>query len=312
MAVASEAVPAEVLAPEQPQRAARPALALAEPDRRTRARRAGSRTRSSAGSTPTKKTARQPKLGRTRATTPAAIISPIAQVDCIRPEGLAAVLRRPGLGDERGAGRPLAAHAQAEDEAEDRELHDGGREAAGPARQRVDEDRDHQRARAADAVGEEAEEQAADGRGQQGERVQEPGRGLVHPEVAHQVREHHGVEHHVHGVEHPAEAAGHERAALGLGHVRGPLEAEDARRASSARPGTHGPPALQRAWMRSRAAMAAPRAPAMSRSGTTSKRATCDLLLRAPCSRAPWRGTTRGSGARPRRHPRRGSRRRGR
>ena len=118
--------------------------------------------------------------------------------------------------------------------------------------------------------------EAPGGRGQQGERVHQA---HVHREVAHEVHEHHGVEHHVHGVEHPAEAARHERAALGLGHVGGPLEPEDARRASRARRGRHGPPALQRAWMRSRAAMAAPRAPAMSRWGTTSKRDDLHLLL---------------------------------
>ena len=41
-----------------------------------------------AGSTPTKNTARQPKLGSTRATTPMASISPMAQVDCISPSAL--------------------------------------------------------------------------------------------------------------------------------------------------------------------------------------------------------------------------------
>ena len=42
----------------------------------------------SAGSTPTKKTARQPKRGSTASVTAAAIISPIAQADCIRPSAL--------------------------------------------------------------------------------------------------------------------------------------------------------------------------------------------------------------------------------
>ena len=96
-----------------------------------------------------------------------------------------------------------------------------------PLATRVDEDRDHQRARAADAVGQEAEAEAADGGGEQRERVQQPALRLAHPEVAHEVREHHRVEHHVHGVEHPAEPARDqsERRSAGVtcsGHSRSP------------------------------------------------------------------------------------------
>src|SRR5205807_8807720 len=49
-----------------------------------------SQKQSNAGSTPAKKTARQPNRGKTRKVRPAAIISPMAQVDCIRPSALIA------------------------------------------------------------------------------------------------------------------------------------------------------------------------------------------------------------------------------
>ena len=189
---------------------------------RTRARRGGSRTRPARAARPRRRRRASRSSGARAATTPAARISPMAQADCIRPSALPRCSGRPGLGDERRARRPLAAHAQPEDEAEDGELDDRGAEAAGAAGQRVHEDRDHQRARAAHAVGQEAEQRAADGGGHQGEGVEQARRGLVHPQVAHQVGEDQGVEHHVHGVEHPAEAARHERAPLRRRDVGGP------------------------------------------------------------------------------------------
>ena len=189
-----------------------------------------------AGSTPTKKTARQPKRGSTTSVTPAAIISPIAHVDCIRPSALprcsggqisamsaAPVVHSPPIPSpstkRKNASwvmvcdKPLAKLAS-----------------------EYDQDRGHQRAGAAHPVGDHAEAQAADRRGDEREGVQEPGLGFAHPEVEHQLREHHGVEHHVHGVEHPAEAARDERALLGRADRLGPLQhAEDAPRAAAGR-----------------------------------------------------------------------------
>ncbi len=67
----------------------------------------------------------------------------------------------PGLGDERRAGGPLAAHAEAEQDAEDREFDEAVREAAGRGEDCVDEDRGHQRAGASEAIRDEPEDQAA-------------------------------------------------------------------------------------------------------------------------------------------------------
>jgi hypothetical protein len=138
------------------------------------------------------------------------------------------MLGRPDLGDEGRSGRPLAAHAQPEHEAEEGELGHALRQATGEARERVDQDRRHQRAGAAHAVGNHPECQAADGGSGERERVQEPGLGLAEPEVEHQLREHHGIEHHVHGVEHPAQASRDQRASLRRADRLWPGEAEDA------------------------------------------------------------------------------------
>ena len=119
---------------------------------------------SSAGATPARNTPRQPQTGSTSALTAAAgrvADRPGALHDA---ERLAAVLRRPGLGDQRGARGPLAAHAEPEHDAEERELLDRLRKTAGSRRERVDRDRRGQRPRAADAVGQPPEQRTADGR----------------------------------------------------------------------------------------------------------------------------------------------------
>ena len=72
------------------------------------------------------------------------------------------MLGRPRLGDERRAARPLAAHAEAEEDPEDRELRDGLREAARRREHRVDQDAPDQRPRPAVPVGDDAEDHAAD------------------------------------------------------------------------------------------------------------------------------------------------------
>ena len=126
-------------------------------------------------------------------------------------QGLAAVLGRPGLGDERGPAGPLPAHAEAEEDAEDGQHDDARGEAAGRREDGIDEDAGHQGLAAAEAVGEDAEDEAADGRGDEGQRAEKPRRRLGHAQVGHQRRQDHGVEHDVEGVEHPAERGGDER-----------------------------------------------------------------------------------------------------
>ena len=113
------------------------------------------------------------------------------------------------------AGGPFSTHAEAQQETERRQLRDGVREAASGAGNRVHDDGSHQRAGAADAVGNPAECEAADGGGEKGEGVEEAGGARVHRELADQEGEDQRVQHHVHGVEHPAEAAGDKGLALG-------------------------------------------------------------------------------------------------
>ena len=142
---------------------------------------------------------------------------------------LAAVLRRKRFRDERRAGRPLAAHAEAEQDAEHGELHRRLREAARGGEDRVDQHRGHQRALAPEPVGDDAERDAAGGGGQQRDRPEDAGR--LEREVQHRIaderREHDRVEHHVERVEHPAERGGDEGASCALTsaschHVRRP------------------------------------------------------------------------------------------
>ena len=78
---------------------------------------------------PTKNTARHPYRGSTIATTIAASAVADRPAALHHAERLAAMLLRPRFADERGAARPLAAHAEAEQDAEHRELPDVLREA---------------------------------------------------------------------------------------------------------------------------------------------------------------------------------------
>ncbi len=87
--------------------------------------------------------------------------------------------------------------------------------AAGGAGNRVNEDGSHQGAGAADAVGDESENEAADGGGDEREGIEEAGSAGAHAQLANEVGENQRVEHDVHGVEHPAETAGDQRRALG-------------------------------------------------------------------------------------------------
>ena len=87
------------------------------------------------------------------------------------------------------------------------------REAAARGEDRVDEHARHQRARAAVAIGDDAEGQAAGGGGEEHRPSRSRRRSaVVMPEVRDDRREQQRVEHHVERVEHPAERRGDERA----------------------------------------------------------------------------------------------------
>jgi hypothetical protein len=126
-------------------------------------------------------------------------------------ERLAPMLGGPGLGDERRATGPLATHAEPEQDAEQRQLPDGPRQAAGAGEHGVDQDAADERACAPVSIGDHAEEDAADRRGRQRQRSQQPARRFRHPEIAHQRRQHERVQHDVERIEPPAERGGDER-----------------------------------------------------------------------------------------------------
>jgi len=115
--------------------------------------------------------------------------------------------RRKRFRDEGGAGRPLATEAEAEQHADDRELQRGLREAAGGGEDGIDQHRGHERALAADAVGDDAERDAADCRSEQRHRRQQAGgrERQVERRILDERRDHHRVEHHIERIEHPAE-----------------------------------------------------------------------------------------------------------
>ena len=98
-------------------------------------------------------------------------------------ERLAAMLLRPRLADQRRAARPLAAHAEAEQHAEDRELPEVLREAACEREDRIEQDAERQRARASELVGDHAEDQSADRRRGQRQRRHQPALRRRQPEV---------------------------------------------------------------------------------------------------------------------------------
>src|SRR6267154_305212 len=123
-------------------------------------------------------------------------------------ERLAAMLRPPGFRDERGSRGPFAAHAQAQHKTKHGQLGHRMRERTSRAGQRIHQNRDHQRPRAADAVSHYAEQQPANRGGHQREGIQKAGRARVHGEFTDEVGQDERVEHHVHGVQHPAEPAG--------------------------------------------------------------------------------------------------------
>jgi hypothetical protein len=118
------------------------------------------------------------------------------------------------FGDERGAGGPLAAHAEAEEDTAGGEGESGVGEAAEPGGDGVEEHAGVESAGASHAVGGPTEEDAAGGGGEQrgGHHGAGESGGEVH--LLLDSGQDHGVEHDVHAVEHPAESGCGEGAAL--------------------------------------------------------------------------------------------------
>jgi hypothetical protein len=123
-------------------------------------------------------------------------------------------LGRQCLGDEHAARRPLAAHAESQHGAPQRELHDGLRRRRPERAHREDDDRDVERSHAADAIGDHTERQPADGGADQRERSEQSGGCVAKAEVGFEPSDRQDVDQKIHRVEHPAEHRGEERATL--------------------------------------------------------------------------------------------------
>ena len=126
----------------------------------------------------------------------------------------AAMLGRPALGDQGRATGELAAQAEADDDAEGRELGDRLGEPAEGGKERIDRDAADHGARAPEAVGDDAENEAPGGRRELADRAQEARHRLRHPQVSHEVGQDHGIDHEIHAVEHPAQGCRDQGASL--------------------------------------------------------------------------------------------------
>src|SRR6476469_8167729 len=89
------------------------------------------------------------------------------------PHRLPAVPIGPGLRHDRGAARPLAAHAEAEQESEHTELPDVLRETTRSGKDRIDEDAQDHRRSATDTIRYRPEQHAADARRNERDRAEE-------------------------------------------------------------------------------------------------------------------------------------------
>ncbi len=127
-------------------------------------------------------------------------------------DGLAAMPVGPAFGHERRACRPRPAHAEAEQEPEDRQLPHTLRQAAGRGEQRVHEDTGDDAGPAPSTIGQRAEHDAAErGRGER-QRSERAAERLRHAELGDHRRQHHRIDHDVEAVEQPAERGCDERA----------------------------------------------------------------------------------------------------
>lgn len=129
-------------------------------------------------------------------------------------EGFAAGGWGEGFGDEGGPGCPLAAHAEAKQDAKGGEDERGLREAAEECRDGVNEETGVEGAGASEAISEPTEVDAAGSGREQRCGHHGAGDGRREMEVTLHGRENHGVQHDVHAVEHPAECGGYESPAL--------------------------------------------------------------------------------------------------
>ena len=91
-------------------------------------------------------------------------------------ERLSSMLGGPALGHERGATRPLPAHAEPKKHAGGQELPEILREPARRGKHRVDDDAEHQRAGAAESIRNPAKHQTAGGAGDERDGSQDASR----------------------------------------------------------------------------------------------------------------------------------------
>ena len=140
-----------------------------------------------------------------------------------------AQMRGPGLGHQRRSGVPFAAHAQPQHKAEEDQHGDGAGKAGAQRTQGISKDTQHQRPGAANAVGDQAEEDAPHARRQQHESIRQPGNGFIvrvagkHVQRLHHLDLHVAVEQNVKAIQPPAQRRGQQRALLrggGLGKSR--------------------------------------------------------------------------------------------
>jgi hypothetical protein len=168
-----------------------------------------------AGAIPTKKTARHHSGTERVADGPGALH---------QRKRLGAVLCGPYLRDQRGAGGPLAAHAEAKNDAAEHKFGGCSGEAAERGGNGVDQHAGGEGAGAAKAVGEPAEADAARGCREQRGGHHGPAHGCREMHGALHLTEHERVEHHVHAVEHPAETSGEQGTLLLLRGIYQPTE----------------------------------------------------------------------------------------
>ena len=117
----------------------------------------------------------------------------------------------PPLRHERGATRPLAAHAEAEQRATYQEGREGRGKPARGGEDRIQRDAEHHRPRPAKPIGDPADAYASCGCRDEHGRSEQASLRLRQPEIGADGGQHQREQHDVEGVQHPAKAAGHQR-----------------------------------------------------------------------------------------------------